>query len=255
MPATLLSERADTSVVLTLNRPQCRNALSAELVNALRQALAAAAGDDQVRSIIITGAPPAFCAGLDLRELAALTSAQAERAAAALEQLYQTIDTHPKPVIAAVNGAAVAGGAGLVTACDLAIASEAAVVGYPEVKQGLVAAIVMTWLLRLVGQRAAKQLLFTGEVMGAAQGQAIGLFNEVVPADQLLIRARQWASLFATCPASVLADTKRVFNQVRNHLAAGRMDEVGALNVAVPLSADARTGLDRFLKGRSELQP
>ena len=114
------------------------------LIAELTQALRAADADEAARSVVITGTPPAFCAGLDLREVAATTADQAEHDASALLELFETIDNLSKPVIAAVNGPAVAGGAGLVSVCDIVICGKSGVIGYPEIKRGLVAAIVMT---------------------------------------------------------------------------------------------------------------
>ena len=205
----------DRAVELTLNRPECRNALSRELVAALTEQLVAANKDDRVRSAMITGAPPAFCAGLDLRELSDTAGGQAQRDAAALLQLYGTVDHLPKPVIAAVNGPAVAGGALLVSVCDLAICGQSAMIGYPQIKHGLVATVVLTYLRPLVGERQAKFLLLTGESLTAERALQFGLCNEVVPDDELLPRARYYADLLASYSPRSVASTKRLFRELR----------------------------------------
>src|SRR5215469_7749947 len=195
------------AVVLTLNRPDRRNALSRNLIAALTEAFGRARDDAAARCVILTGAGNSFCAGMDLAELqeslsAAPPSSTTRRGgeeggvwddALRLAKLYDLIYTLPKPAIAAVNGAAVAGGAGLVSVCDLAVAVPGAKFGYPEVRRGLVAAMVMPHLLRHVGERTARYLLLTGELIDAAEAVRTGLINTVAPAEQLLPRALAWA--------------------------------------------------------------
>ena len=176
-------ESRPPAVLLTLNRPDKRNALSRDLIAALTAAFERARDDASARCVLLTGAGPAFCAGMDLAELSA--TVDADRAtiwndAVNLARLFDLIYTLPKPTIAVVNGAAVAGGAGLVTVCDLAVAVPTAKFGYPEVRRGLVAAMVMPHLLRHVGERIARWLLLTGELIDAATALRVGLINEVV---------------------------------------------------------------------------
>src|SRR5262245_39181457 len=184
MSQPLLEVRTGPTLELTLNRPEARNALSRALIASLTETLKKADGDPELRSIIVTGAPPAFCAGLDLREVAATSADQAEHDASALLNLFETIDNLGKPVIAAVNGPAVAGGAGLVSVCDIVICGRGGSIGYPEIKRGLVAAIVMTYLRRLVGERQAKYLLLTGDTLSAERALEFKLCNEVVADDE-----------------------------------------------------------------------
>src|SRR6516165_9538460 len=155
-------EARPPAVLLTLNRPDRRNALSRGLIAALTEAFARARDDAAARCVILTGAGNAFCAGMDLAELQeSLTVGRGQQSpvwedALRLAKLYDLIYTLPKPTIAAVNGPAVAGGAGLVTVCDLALSVPEARFGYPEVRRGLVAAMVMPHLLRHVGERMAR---------------------------------------------------------------------------------------------------
>lgn len=236
---------------LTLNRAAQRNALSRELIARLTDAFRSAAGDDTVRSVLLTGAPPAFCAGLDLREVAdAAADADAHDISALLE-LYETIDSLPKPVIAAVNGPAVAGGAGLVSVCDLALCGATALIGYPGIRHGLVAPIVMTYLLRLVGERRAKYLLLTGQMLTAAQAVEYGLANEVVPDAELLTRARHYATLFASYSPAALAQTKAAIARLRDLRGTDWIDEARRLAASLPVSPETRAGLSRFLDGDS----
>jgi methylglutaconyl-CoA hydratase len=248
MSELLKITRADFGVELTLHRPDCRNALSRALIAELTAALRAAEQDAAVRSIVLTGTPPAFCAGLDLREVAQTTAGQAEHDASALLTLFETIDNLPKPVIAAVNGPAVAGGAGLASVCDLVICGESGILGYPEIKRGLVAAIVMTYLRRLVGERDAKYLLLTGENLTAERALEFRLVNEVVPDDALLDRARHYARLLAGYPPQAITNTKVLFNRIRSLQHADAVAEARALNAAMRLTGESRSGVAEFFK-------
>ena len=184
------------AAVITINRPDKRNALSRALIAELTAAFRRAAEDADARCVILTGAGSSFCAGMDLDELRGALGATKELVwddAQKLAELYELIYALPKPTIAAINGHAVAGGAGLVTVCDLAIATPDAKFGYPEVRRGLVAAMVMPHLLRHVGERMARYLLLTGELIDANAAMQAGLINQIVPADKLLETALAWA--------------------------------------------------------------
>src|SRR5262245_32295329 len=182
------------AVILTLNRPDRRNAISRALIAALAEAVERAAADPAARAVILTGAGTAFCAGMDLEELQATLHQRPEESpvwedAERLAALFDRIYALPKPTVAAVNGAAVAGGAGFVSVCDLALAVPAAKFGYPEVRRGLVAAMVMPHLLRHVGERTARHLLLTGELIDAPAAERAGFINRVVEPDRLLDEA------------------------------------------------------------------
>ena len=240
------------AAVLTLNRPEKRNALNRQLVLELSSALDHAAQDPAVRAVIVTGAGPAFCAGMDLSELlASLDQADeeqtvhedAQRLSALLEKLYRL----PKPTIAAVNGAALAGGAGLVTACDLALAVPQAVFGYPEARRGLVAAMVLPHLLRLVGERAARDLLLRCEPIEAMAAWRIGLINEVVTGD-LLEAAWNWACTLAQAGPHALAATKALL--ARFGPSAELREEAARGSALVRLTAECKEGLRAFVEKR-----
>ena len=182
MNELVLYERRGPAAVLTLNRSDKRNALSRDLIACLTAAFHEAWDDDDVRCVILTGNGPAFCAGMDLDELRGTLGADAGKVwddATKLATLYDFIYTLPKPTIAAVNGAAVAGGAGLVSVCDLALSVPDAKFGYPEVRRGLVAAMVMPHLLRHVGERTARWLLLTGELIDGLAALRVGLINQI----------------------------------------------------------------------------
>lgn len=240
--------RNAATVELTLNRPDARNALSRALIAELTAALQDAERDAEIRSVILTGASPAFCAGLDLREVAATTTDQAEHDASSLLKLFETVDNLAKPVIAAVNGPAVAGGAGLISVCDLVICGTSGVIGYPEIKRGLVAAIVMTYLRRLVGERQAKYLLLTGENLSAERALEFNLANEVVADAELMNRARHYATMFASYPPQALTNTKQLWNRIRSLQHAEAVQEARNLNASMRLTNESRAGIGNFLK-------
>lgn len=218
MSDLVLYSHLGSAAVLTLNRPDKRNALSRALIAALTEAVARAAADAQARCVILTGNGSAFCAGMDLDELRGTVENATEAElvwddAAKLSALYSMLYELPKPTIAAVNGAAVAGGAGLVTVCDLAVCVHEAKFGYPEVRRGLVAAMVMPHLLRHVGERAARWLLLTGELIDGIGAACFGLVNEVVAPDLLLSTAEKWAGLLAEGGPKALATTKELLRR------------------------------------------
>ncbi len=246
MSEALLVEKRGAVLELTLNRPDKRNALSRELIRELTDELSRAANDPDARVVLLTGAGPSFCAGLDLKEVAATTAEQAEHDSSALLTLFETIDQSPRPVIAAVNGPAVAGGAGLISVCDLVICGESALIGYPEIKRGLVAAIVMTYLRRLVGERQAKFLLLTGENLPARRALEFNLCNEVVADAELLARARHWADALASYPPAALIATKSLWNRIRGLEQASAVQEARALNASMRLTAESRAGIQQF---------
>jgi methylglutaconyl-CoA hydratase len=242
------------AVVLTLNRPDRRNALSRDLIAALTEAFGRARDDATARCVILTGAGKSFCAGMDLAELQeSLADGKGKQApvwddALRLARLYDLMYTLPKPTIAAVNGAAVAGGAGLVSACDLALAVPEARFGYPEVRRGLVAAMVMPHLLRHVGERTARYLLLTGELIDAEEARRVGFINAVAPSEQLLTRALAWAHALAEGGPNALARTKELL-QLFSHQAVG-LEEAAKASAAPRLSDECKQGLEAFFNKR-----
>ncbi|HTU19475.1 MAG TPA: enoyl-CoA hydratase-related protein [Gemmataceae bacterium] len=242
------------AVVLTMNRPDRRNALSRDLIAALRAAFQRARDDAAARCVILTGAGNAFCAGMDLAELQeSLTAGKGKQSPAwedalHLANLYDLIYRLAKPTIAAVNGAAVAGGAGLVTVCDLAVAAPEARLGYPEVRRGLVAAMVMPHLLRHVGERLARYLLLTGELIDADEACQAGLLNAVVPAEQLLARALAWAHSLAEGGPNALAHTKELLHQFSRQ--AVGLEEAAKASAAPRLTEECKQGLEAFFNKR-----
>jgi enoyl-CoA hydratase len=208
----LLAENRDKVRVLTLNRPDKRNALDTALTQELLKQLRVADAEDGVDAIVLTGAGQAFCAGADLAEFKDLADPQAAEARAELTmQLHLVFSKMTTPVITAINGPAMGGGAGLALAGDLAVMGEHARIGYPEAKHGIVAAIVMANLVRQIGPKAAFELVALGEPVDAARALALGMVNRVVPESRVLEEALFLAGKLAALSKPAVAHTKSLF--------------------------------------------
>jgi methylglutaconyl-CoA hydratase len=249
---TLTVAHEDRVATITLNRPEKRNAVSFQLVEDLLGALAAIEKSDS-QVVIITGAGKAFCAGLDLEELKSLIGKSQEqnvKDSQTMANLFRTIYDFPKPTIAAVNGAAIAGGTGIATMCDFTLSVPEAKFGYTEVKIGFVPAIVSSYLVFQVGHKIARDLLMTARLFDAAEAHRYGLVNEIVPAENLMTRARELANvLLENSPSSVQA-TKRLINgfikeQLDLQVAAAVKD-----NARIRTTADFKEGVSSFLEKR-----
>jgi methylglutaconyl-CoA hydratase len=243
------------SGTIILNRPQTRNALSRSLVSELQQALEDFHLERSVRAVILTGAGTAFSSGADLSEMR--DSSEAEDAqtrwyedAVQYKQLVESMLRFPKPIIAAVNGPAVAGGAGLVLASDLVVGSTDASFGFPEPRRGLVAGIVAPLLAFRVGGGCAARLLLSAELISAEQARQIQLFHELVANDKVWARAHQWAAQCALSAPESLQLTKRLLNEtVGEHL--GTLLSAGAAATATARTTEAAMeGLAAFLEKR-----
>lgn len=237
---------------ITLNRPEKRNAISYELIAELLAALDEVAASDS-RVLVITGAGPAFCSGMDLDDLKGLIGRSTEqnlKDSETVAKLFRTIYEFPKPTIAAVNGAAVAGGAGLATLCDFTLAVPEAKFGYTEVRIGFIPAIVSTFLLRQAGEKHARELLLTGKLIGADEALRIGLINEIVSAAKLTARTTELAEqLAANSPASLLA-TKRLLRDLTRSELDHQLRLSVKENAAIRATADFREGISSFLEKR-----
>lgn len=247
----IVTSNQDEVRILTLKRPERRNALNRELRLELLESLAAAEEEGNVRALVITGVAGTFCAGLDLTELEQLGSSEEKRRdSQALAELFTRLYRLPKPVIAAVNGPAVAGGAGLALACDLIVMSAEAKLAFPEVRIGFVAALVGVFLVRQIGERRARELLLSGRSVAAEEARVLGLVNEVVPAGEALPRALAAAARLTRNAPGSLTSTKELLAAVT-----GLGFEEG-LRLAVEMNALARTtsefqeGIRAFLEKR-----
>ncbi|MGO9124306.1 MAG: enoyl-CoA hydratase/isomerase family protein [Terriglobales bacterium] len=253
MAYTAIQLAIDSSVAtVTLNRPDKRNAISYELIKDLLAAL-----DEIARSstgvLILTGAGKAFCSGMDLENLKALSGCSPEQSlkdSETMARLFRSLYDFPKPTIAAVNGAAIAGGCGLATLCDLTLAVPEAKFGYTEVRIGFVPAIVSTFLLRQIGEKQARDLLLTGRIIGADEAHRMGLINEVVASEQLMPRARELAAqLMENSPAS-LTSTKRLLSDHARHELDTQIQAAVRENAGIRSTDDFREGIASFLEKR-----
>jgi len=203
--------------VLTLNRPLKHNALDTTLTKALLEALEAAHGDTTCRALVLTGAGPSFCAGADTKEFAQFSGGDgslAQDRADLTTRLHATFAKIDKPVVAAVRGNALGGGAGLALACDLLVAADDMRFGYPEVRHGIVAAVVMANLVRQLGRKTAFSLVATARLIDGSEAQRLGLALESLPASQVLGRAVEVAAGMAAWSPVAMAATKRLFYRV-----------------------------------------
>jgi enoyl-CoA hydratase/carnithine racemase len=214
---TLLVEDRGPLRILTINRPEKRNALDTELTRRLLEELHESERHSSVSCVILTGAGKGFCAGADLSEFKDLVPEKQhlvdERAELTM-QLHLAFSRMAKPVVTAINGAAMGGGAGLALAGDLALMAESAKLGYPEVKHGIVAAIVMTNLVRQVGRKSAFELVATGRPVDARRALELGMVNRVVPDAGLANEALALAGELAAVSRPAMATTKALFYQV-----------------------------------------
>ncbi|HEX7003384.1 MAG TPA: enoyl-CoA hydratase-related protein [Trueperaceae bacterium] len=238
---------------LTLNRPEVRNALDTELRRELLAALDEAESDPGVRALVLTGAGNAFCAGMDLGELERLLERSEEEHledSRRLAFLFRRLYAFPKPVVAAVNGHAIAGGAGLASVCDVVIVSEEAKFGYTEARIGFVAALVSVFLTRMAGERAARELLLGARPVSAGEALAYGLVSEVVEPAKVLQRAGEAAAAMAANSPQALETSKRLLVE------SGGLGLDDALELAIETNArarssdDLREGVRAFLEKR-----
>jgi len=245
----LREEQRGASRWLILDRPAARNALSADLMSALRGALAAADAEARVRAICITGSgEQAFCSGMDLA--LAGTGVGPEQGARDYAALLLDVARIGKPVVAAVNGAAMGGGMGLLAACDLAVAAEDARFGTPEVEVGLFPYMALAPLSRCVGRRAALELALTGRRIDAAEAQAIGLLNRVVPRAALQGSASELLEQLAQKSPTALRLGRRAFYATQDLPYEAQLEALCAQFSLNAVSADAAEGIAAFLEKR-----
>lgn len=239
--------------VLVLNDPERRNPLSEPLADALFSELEAAARDPEVRALVLTGAGKAFSAGVDLEFLKRVRSQTAEANLAhsrRLAELFLRVYTFPKPVVAAVNGPAVAGGAGLATACDLVVMDEEARIGYTEVKIGFVAALVGVLLVRSVGEKHARELLLTGDLVSARTAYRMGLANRLTPAGESLEEALELAGSMAKNAPASLTLTKEVMASYYGMGLEDALRYAAAVGAWIRQTEDLKEGLEAFFEKR-----
>lgn len=238
-------------MTLRLNRPEKRNALDSATIEALHSAIEQAEIDANVRVLALRGAGKDFCAGADLDELLASAKLAPEvnqANALRLGSIFTQLRNLPKPVVAIVQGRALAGGAGLATAADLVLAAESSQFGYPEVQRGFVPAMVMTMLRRVAGEKRAFELVATGRLVGAREALEIGLVSRIVPDAELEVVASDTLQKLAANSASALALIKHLFYQLDGRSFHDGIELGARVNALARAHPDFQAAIQQFLK-------
>jgi len=236
---------------LTLNRPEKRNALDSEMASELRRALAESAENTEVRAVLLSGAGKDFCSGADLAALHQIANATVMENVADARQLadvFLDMRRHPRPIVAAVRGRALAGGCGIATAADIILASESAQFGYPEVKIGFVPAMVMAIVRRSVSEKRAFELLTSGEPFPARTALEIGMINRIFPDASFDREVESYAAQLATRSSSALSLTKSLLYQIDSMSFEAALSAGVQTNAIARLTDDCRRGIEQFLK-------
>jgi methylglutaconyl-CoA hydratase len=248
MSVVLIENKSPQITVLTLNRPERRNALTIELMTELTAAIENAAADPKQRILMLRGAGKAFCTGLDLEEAAkADPHATAEMVARTLLALTET----RLVTIATVHGAAVAGGAGIMSACDFVIAAERTRIGYPEVRRGLVAGLVMTFLRRQLRERDLREVLLASELFEAEHAREIGLVNRVVPSGELESEAQKIATSVLLGAPGAITNSKRLLEELWSTSVRQDIDRALRHHMEARESAESKEGIAAFNEKRA----
>jgi methylglutaconyl-CoA hydratase len=250
----ILYELRDGTARITLNRFDKRNALDGEMVGELKSAFSASAADAECRVVLLTGAGTDFCSGADLANLEKTAhNSMLENMADARStaDLFLLMRNHPRPVIAAVRGRALAGGCGIATACDIILASQSAQFGYPEVNIGFVPAMVMAILRRSVSEKAAFELVVTGETVSAARAHELGLVHRVFGEDQFAAEVEAYVTKLAAKSASALMLSKRLLYNMDSMSFEAALQAGVEINAIARQTEDCRKGVERFLKKKA----
>ena len=250
-------ERRGPAAWLWLNRPELRNALNDLVLNLISSSLQELEKDPSCRVIVLAGRGPAFCAGGDLSRMeqaSKMTEAKSKAEAGRFAKLLYRMHAYPKPLIARVHGAAFAGGMGLVAACDLVVAAEEAEFCLPEVRIGLVPAMISPYVVRALGETRARRYVLTGERLGAREAHRIGFVHECVPAAELDARVEKFAVQLSQAGPQALARSKKLLAKVANAAIAPKLSEETAAALAdVRSGAEAREGIRSFLEKRKPI--
>jgi methylglutaconyl-CoA hydratase len=236
---------------VTLNRPDKRNALDQESIAEVKDAVGAAERDPECRVVLLSGAGKDFCSGADLAGLEKTAQASVlDNMADArnMAELFLMMRNHRCPIIAAVQGRALAGGCGLATACDIVLASESAQFGYPEVNIGFVPAMVMAILRRSVSEKAAFELVATGEIVSVALAYELGVIQRVYPDAQFTAEVESYAARLALKSASAVMLSKRLLYQMDSMSFEAALEAGVQTNAIARMTEDCRRGVERFLK-------
>ncbi|MBK7393533.1 MAG: enoyl-CoA hydratase/isomerase family protein [Chloracidobacterium sp.] len=250
MPEILIESNGSVQTI-TLNRPDKRNALNDQLIEALKDALREADADESLRAIVFRGAGKDFCSGADLSALQKIATASYEENiedARSLAELFALIRNVRKPVIAAVHGRALAGGCGLALGCDLVVAGNSARFGFPEVKIGFVPAMVAAILRRNLGEKKSFELLTQGFEFTAAEALQLGLINRVVPDDELTAAVMDLASVYTKVSGSAVAMTKRLLYDIDADTYQTAIEKGVTVNATARMTDDCQRGIAKFLE-------
>jgi methylglutaconyl-CoA hydratase len=252
MYTTLILEISGHIASITLNRPDKRNAISAAMIAEIQTAL------DEIekghaRVVIITGAGKAFCAGMDLEMLSAIAQqspAENQEDSRRMAKMFRRIWSFPRPLIAAVNGAALAGGCGIATLCDFTLAVPEAKFGYTEVRIGFLPAIVSVFLTRQIGEKRTRDLLLTGRIIEAPEAKELGLINEIVSSEKLLNRANELAEVLISASPGSLSRAKRLMTSTAAASVDHDLERAVLENARIRCTPDFKEGLASFLEKR-----
>jgi len=236
---------------ITLNRPEKRNALNAELITEIREALQSSARDKNIRVVLITGSGADFCSGADLSGLertfnAGVLDHMAD--ARNMAELFLEMRHHPRPIVAAVRGRALAGGCGLATACDLIVAAESSKFGYPEVNIGFVPAMVMAILRRSLSEKRAFEMIASGEIITAQTALDFGLINSVFADETFDIEVDAFVSKLASKSTSAITLSKRLLYHMDGMTYEAAIEAGVETNAIARMTEDMRRGVEKFLK-------
>jgi methylglutaconyl-CoA hydratase len=249
---TLTYQCEDGIATIALTVPEKRNAISAQMITDLLGALLQA-DEGPARVVIITGSGKSFCAGMDLDELQHIArqtqQKNLEDARRVTKMLYR-LHSFPKPIIAAVNGAAIAGGCGIATLADFTLAVPEAKFGYTEVKLGFIPALVSVFLRRRIADRQVRDLLLTGRIIDAAEALRMGLITEIVPSESLMDRAREIAGLLLAASPTAIAQTKKLLLNFDRAAIRAELEVAMEANSDIRMTPDFREGVAAFLEKR-----
>ena len=252
MAENFLYEKDGAVTTITFNRPDRRNAISTQMIAELLTAL-----DEiekkKVRVVIMTGAGSAFCAGMDLEMLSAMAEQSPQENqddSRRMARLFRRVWSFPRPMIAAVNGHALAGGCGIATLCDFTISVPQAKFGYTEVKIGFLPAIVSVFLTRQIGDKRARDLLLTGRLVEAEEAKSLGLVSEIVEPDRLMSRAYELAEQLSAASPSSLTRAKRLLVCAESAALDADLERAVLENARIRCTPDFKEGLASFLEKR-----
>jgi methylglutaconyl-CoA hydratase len=243
---------------ITLNRPAKRNALNADMIREITESLAQCAQDEKVRVVVLGGAGADFCSGADLQALESTREAgvlQLLQDARTTAELFLRMRQHPRPIIAAVQGRALAGGCGLATAADLVVAAESAQFGYPEINVGFIPAMVTALLRRTVSEKNVFELITLGEIIPATRARELGLINRVFSEKDFEREVDAYAAALAAKPAEALALAKTLIYHMDGMSFATAVEAGQYLNVLARKTDDFERGVQRFLSKRGGERP